>query len=145
MKLITMQRNLTPFTFSGISFWSCVAVPFFHRICWRPRTHFISLCLWRLSQYATDCPDSLHRVDFQPLAVSYRTPLVSYAENPRSARFAWRDIAPCYSELNRPRLSPNTFPELTRQAFLNTPPAQRSWLAGSPYPLLLWGGKTSRK
>ncbi len=63
--------------------------------------------------YATDCPYSLHRVDFQLLAARYRTPLVSYAENPPSSRFAWGNIALYYSELNGPRLSPSTFPELT--------------------------------
>ena len=114
MKLITMQRNLTPFTFSETSFWSCVAVPFFYRICWRLRTPFrIAVSAYEAAEaYATDCPYSLHRVDFQPLAVSYRTPLVSYAENPPSTRFAWGNIALCYSEFNGPRLSPSTFPKL---------------------------------
>ena len=116
MKLITMQRNLTPFTFSEIYFWSCVAVPFLCRICWRSRTHFIAPVLYHETAegYATDCPYSLHRVDFQPLATSHRTPLVFYAENPPSSRFTWGDIALCYSELNRPRVSPSTFSELTR-------------------------------
>ncbi len=115
MKLITMQRNLTPFTFSEISFRSCFAVPFLCRIRWRPRTHFIPLFLYyeAAETYATDCPYSLHRVDFQPLAISYRTPLVSYAENPPSSRFTWGDIALCYFELNRSRLSPSTFSKLT--------------------------------
>jgi len=118
MKLITMQRNLTPLTFSEFSFWSCTAVPFLYKICWRSRTYFIAPFLYHgtAEAFATDCPYSLHRVDFQPLAISYRTPLVFDSENAPSSRFTWGDIALCYSELNRPRLSPSTFSKSTRLA-----------------------------
>ncbi len=91
MKLITMQRNLTPLTFSEFSFWSCTAVPFLYKICWRSRTYFIAPFLYHgtAEASATDCPYSLHRVDFQPLAISYRTPLVSHPENAPTSRITW--------------------------------------------------------